>query len=144
MKSLIKVFFYLHHFCIFPLHILIGFSCLFLQQIIGGSTSFFGTIRCHVISKFMYSHVFLFSKGIVLIVANGFEPLVAFLLVANKYNIREVLEPRVTLCAVPVLHLVGNVDNHARRESNDSSAPGRTGCRGWALAKMSPKRCDFR
>ena len=35
----------------------------------------------------------------------------------------EMLEPGVTLCAVPVLYLIGNVDNHAGREGDGRFAP---------------------
>ncbi len=51
-----------------------------------------GLARCHVISKFLYGHVFLFGKGIILFIADRFEPLMAFLLIADKYNVREMLE----------------------------------------------------
>ena len=44
-------------------------------------------------SKLVSCSIMLLRERIILIVADGFEPLVAFLLVVYEHNVREVLEP---------------------------------------------------
>ena len=66
--------------------------------------------------------IVLLLQFVVNLIADRFQPFVA-LLTSCGYVSSQMLEPEVTLCAVPMLHLVRDVDNHAWLEFYRLLAP---------------------
>ena len=66
--------------------------------------------------------ILLLFQFVVNLIGHRLQPFVT-LLATYGHVCSEMLEPGVTLCAVPVLHFVGDVDNHAGRESDGRLSP---------------------